>query len=205
MNLQPRALPRVSSPLPVALALSAGLHLLWCWPVPPPPARAAQPAVRVSFVRVAPAAEPAPAPRVVASHPAPGARPERAATVASARPPSARTTSASSGGPAPSDGALRALRFALARQVPAEAAAFAGPAVSITLEVQLLARRVVGVDIVRSSGDDALDRRVLAVFKAAARDAVIPDTLPPHGFSVELEVEGGKPERSNDETPLAPG
>lgn len=205
MNLQPRALPPVSSPLPVALALSAGLHLLWCWPVPPPPARAAQPAVRVSFVRVVPAAEPAPAPRVVASHPAPGARPERAATVASAGPPSARTTVASSGGPAPSDGALRALRFALARQVPAEAAAFAGPAVSITLEVQLLARRVVGVDIVRSSGDDALDRRVLAVFKAAARDAVIPDTLPSHGFSVELEVEGGKPERSNDETPLAPG
>lgn len=71
-----------------------------------------------------------------------------------------------------------------------EGAEIPAASASLTLELRLLARHVVGLAIVRSSGSAEFDARVLAAFKAAAGSAVIPDSLPVEGFVVELELEG---------------
>ncbi|MFX5203030.1 hypothetical protein ABTC96_19890, partial [Acinetobacter baumannii] len=80
-----------------------------------------------------------------------------------------------------------------------------GRAASMSVQLHVLARRVVGVDLARSSGRDEVDAAVLAAFKAAAGRAVIPTSLPAHGFTVELELEAGDAARSDDAEPPLPG
>lgn len=106
---------------------------------------------------------------------------------------------ASPGTLAPSDATLRALRFALARGVAATGAMSGDTGAWVRLEMRFRARRVTDVSVVRTSGNEAFDARVLAAFKAAARHAVIPDGLQPDSFIVELELEGGDLEHLQDE------
>lgn len=104
------------------------------------------------------------------------------------------------------EGAARALRYALAREL----AAFDWPDMSglsptFTVAVHLRARRVVDVTLSGVSGLPAAEAALRSAFKTAAQKAVIPDSLPADGFSVELELEAGDPERPDHDRPHLPG
>ncbi len=201
--MQPSNRPDAGLHLPVALGVSMALHLVLLWPSPVTSNFVARPST-AGLLRLMPVAPFPPVPEVreadVRSVSVRPDVPER--TGGAVRPDdgrdAAKETEISSG---PPEGGLRALRFALARSIAEGGLEVVAPGASLTLELRLLARRVVGVAVVRTSGDHALDARILATFKAAARAAVIPDSLPPDGFTVELELEGGAPERSIDDPP----
>lgn len=196
--------------LPAAVALSAVLHLGLLWPSPPASSGRPSPPVRAHLTLRETVAEPLP---VLAGVAAPKAGRPPAGRRVPAVPvrgmpvigPSVEPGAAAEAQPAPPESALRALRFALARGLVASGAEIPAAAASLTLELRLLARHVVGLAIVRSSGSAEFDARVLAAFKAAAGNAVIPDSLPVEGFVVELELEGGEPEPPDDERPHASG
>lgn len=207
MNLQPRQSLATHRSLGCALVLSALLHLLVFWPLPSATPQPSQSALRLALKPVGPSAVPAQdgataGPGVVAGEPRPARVPATGSTVAAARAPQATAGSAL---PAPGEDALRALRYALARVVVADGWATDGRAASMSVQLHVLARRVVGVDLARSSGRDEVDAAVLAAFKAAAGRAVIPTSLPAHGFTVELELEAGDAARSDDAEPPLPG
>ncbi len=208
--MQPHDRRPVSPMLPAAVALSAMLHLVLLWPSPPVSSGRTLPAVRAQLTLREATAEPVPVVAGVAMAKAglpPADRRVRAMPV-SGMPvagPSAEPGAVVESQSAPSESALRALRFALARGLVSSGAEIPAVSASLTLELRLLARRVVGLAIIRSSGSTEFDARVLAAFKAAAGNAVIPDSLPVEGFVVELELEGGEPEPSDDERPHASG
>lgn len=198
--------------LPAAVGLSAVLHLALLWPSPPMVAGRPAPPVRAQLILREATAEPVPVPVLTGvAVPKAGLPPaDRSVPVmpVNGRPvigPSVKPDTAIASQPAPPESALRALRFALARGLVASGAEIPAASASLTLELRLLARHVVGLAIVRSSGSAEFDARVLAAFKAAAGSAVIPDSLPVEGFVVELELEGGEPEPSDDERPHASG
>lgn len=200
MNLQSSGVGFVPARLVAAFAVSATLHLLLLWPAQPQPASPERtPAPRLSLLNtatvhgasdsgqesdvagprdalLAPAAAPA---RVTARPAKPAAAPPNVVT--------------------PPEATLRALRFALARGVAATGAVSGEAGAWVRLEMHFRARRVTDVRVVRTSGDDAFDARVLAAFKAAARHAAMPDSLQPDSFVVELELEGGDLETGQDE------
>lgn len=207
MNLQPRQSLATLRPLGCALALSALLHLLIFWPLPSAVPQPSQSTLRLALKPDGRSAVPAQdsasgGPGVVVGEPRPAPVSAVGATVAPARTPPPVAEPAL---PAPGEDALRALRYALARVVIADGWVTAGSAASMSVQLHVLARRVVGVDLARSSGRDEVDAAVLAAFKAAAGRAVIPTSLPAHGFTVELELEAGDAARSDDAEPPPPG
>lgn len=207
MNLQPRQSLATHRPLGCALALSALLHLLIFWPLPSAVPQPSQSTLRLALKPDGRSAVPAQdsatgGPGVVAGEPRAAPVSAVGATVAPARTPPPVAEPAL---PAPGEDALRALRYALARVVVADGWATDGRAASMSVQLHVLARRVVGVDLARSSGRDEVDAAVLAAFKAAAGRAVIPTSLPAHGFTVELELEAGDAARSDDAEPPLPG
>ncbi|MDP2870347.1 hypothetical protein [Methyloversatilis sp.] len=107
--------------------------------------------------------------------------------------------------PVVAESSLRAFRYAIARSVSRDGALLQATGVRMVIALQLHARRVVAVSLVRSSGHDAVDARVLAAFRAAASSAVMSVDLPPHGFAVELELEGEPADAVQDEQIIAPG
>ncbi|MDY0056689.1 MAG: hypothetical protein RBS46_10380 [Methyloversatilis sp.] len=210
MNLQPRQSLATHRTLGRALALSALLHLVLFWPTPSVTPLPRQTDLRLALKPVGQSGLPVTGsttavPAVVegAQRPAPAPVAAPGAAVAAARTPP--PADAGSRLPAPGEDALRALRYALARVVVADGWATDGRTASMSVQLHLLARRVVGVDLARSSGRDEVDAAVLAAFKAAAERAVIPTSLPAHGFTVELELEAGDADRSDDAEPRLPG
>lgn len=190
-----------------ALALSALLHLLVFWPLPSAAPQPSQRVLRLALKPVGQSALPAEGSAtvgtgVVAAEPRLAPVSATGTTVATARTPPAATEPAL---PAPGEDALRALRYALARVVVADGWTTEGRAASMSVQLHVLARRVVGVELARTSGRDEVDAAVLAAFKAAAGRAVIPTSLPAHGFTVELELEAGEAARSDDAEPPLPG
>lgn len=207
MNLQPRQSLATHRPLGCALALSALLHLLIFWPLPSAVPQLSHGVLRLALKPVGPSALPAQGSAtagqgVVAGEPRPARVPATGSAVAVARTPEAVAEPAL---PAPGEDALRALRYALARVVVADGWTTDGRTASMSVQLHVLARRVVDVDLARSSGRDEVDAAVLAAFKAAAGRAVIPTSLPAHGFTVELELEAGDAARSDDAEPPLPG
>lgn len=193
MDLQLHQLLASHRPLAAAFALSAILHGVLIWPAPAlPPERPVRGGLAVAFApqAVAPAVAQEPPP-VLASRTATHAAlaPRRGdAAVPAHRPDTAPMRQARA--PAAGEGAQRALRYAIARHVTVVDVQLAGP-VSLVLQVHVRARRVVHIDIARSSGNAEVDARVLAAFKGASREAVIPDAVPDHAFTTELELEVG--------------
>jgi hypothetical protein len=190
----------------MAFAVSATLHLLLLWPSQPQPAsleRTASP--RLSLLNTAAAKgarDSGVESAAVGEHdalPAHVAAPVRLNALPAAQ------AAAAPNAVTPPEATLRALRFALARGVAAAGAVSGDAGAWVRLEMRFRARRVTDVRIVRTSGDDAFDARVLAAFKAAARHAVIPDSLQPDSFVVELELEGGDLEHVQDEHPFSSG
>ncbi|MFZ5455446.1 MAG: hypothetical protein ACOY9I_07320 [Pseudomonadota bacterium] len=207
MNLQPRQSLATHRSLGCALSLSALLHLLVFWPLPSVVPQPSQSVFRLALKPVGPSASPVEDSAtvetgVVANEPRPSPVAAPGTTVAAARTPQ---TVAEPALPAPGEDALRALRYALARVVVADGWVTDGRAASMSVQLHVLARRVVGVDLARSSGRDEVDAAVLAAFKAAAGRAVIPTSLPAHGFTVELELEAGDAAPSDDAEPPQPG
>lgn len=207
MNLQPRQSFAKHRPVGCALALSALLHLLIFWPLPSVAPQRSQSVLRLALKPDDRSAVPAQdsatgGPGVAVGEPRPAPVSATGTTVAAAPTPPAAAEPAL---PAPGEDALRALRYALARVVVADGWATDGRAASMSVQLHVLARRVVGVDLARSSGRDEVDAAVLAAFKAAAGRAVIPTSLPAHGFTVELELEAGDAARSDDAEPPLPG
>lgn len=208
MNLQPRQSLATHRSLGCALALSALLHLLVFWPLPSVAPQPSQSVLRLALKPVGPSASPAAGSAtvgagVVTAEPRPARVSATGTTAATARtPPAAAAVPAL---PAPGEDALRALRYALARVVVADGWATEGRVASMSVQLHVLARQVVGVELARSSGRDEVDAAVLAAFKAAAGRAVIPTSLPAHGFTVELELEAGDAARSDDAEPTLPG
>lgn len=100
---------------------------------------------------------------------------------------------------------MRALRFSIARGLSATAPVVGMPGARVALELRLLARRVVAVRVLRPSGHDEFDARVVAALEYAAREAVIPDDIPSGSFAVELEFEDGSTVRPDDDDSGAPG
>jgi outer membrane biosynthesis protein TonB len=208
MNLQPRQSFATHRSLGCALALSVLLHLLVFWPLPSVAPQSSQRVLRLALKPVGRSAVPVQdsatgaAERVAAElRSAPVSIPRTPVAAARTPPPVAEPAAL----PPPGEDALRALRYALARVVVADGWATHGRAVSMSVQLHVLARRVVGVDVARSSGRDEVDAAVLAAFKAAAGRAVIPTSLPAHGFTVELELEAGDAARSDDAEPPPPG
>lgn len=205
--MQPRQSLATHRSLGCALALSALLHLLVFWPLPSVVPQPSQSVFRLALKPVGPSASPVEDSAtvetgVVANEPRPSPVAAPGTTVAAARTPQ---TVAEPALPAPGEDALRALRYALARVVVADGWVTDGRAASMSVQLHVLARRVVGVDLARSSGRDEVDAAVLAAFKAAAGRAVIPTSLPAHGFTVELELEAGDAAPSDDAEPPQPG
>ncbi len=201
----------MSPRLPAAVGLSALLHLVLLWPSPPVSSGRPAPAVQGHLTLREAAAVPAP---VVADVAAPKAGQSLANRSLQAIPgpvmpligPSIEAGAiAESQQPALPEPALRALRFALVRGLAASGAEVPAVGATLRLELRFLNRHVVGLAIVRSSGSAEFDARVLAAFKAAAGNAVIPGSLPVEGFVVELELEGGEPEPPDNDRPHASG
>lgn len=122
--------------------------------------------------------------------------------------PVPRSAGAMAPGPsgAPSEGAVRALRYALARELAGGVLPdLSGLPPTFTVAVHLRARRVVDVTLSGTGGPPALAAALRSAFKTAAQKAVIPDALPAEGFSVELELEAGDAERPDHDRPHLPG
>jgi outer membrane biosynthesis protein TonB len=194
MNLQPRRQRVPSSKLLAATGLSLALHGLLIWPLPLPRSTPDRPVAQVGALRLVPAAPAAATVTVAQDLPAaPQAR------LSIDRPPPLLTAAGRATSPGPDVGALspvvaesslRAFRYAIARTVARDGALLQATGVRMVIALRLHARRVVAVSLVRSSGHDAVDARVLAAFRAAASTAVMSVDLPPHGFAVELELDG---------------
>jgi hypothetical protein len=208
MNLQLPCAQFVPARLAAAFAVSATLHLLLLWPSqlqpqPVSPERTtAQRLILLNAAAAHGAFAPGPEPEAVS--------PRDTLQTASAAPIrlNARPAAQAAASPptfAPTEATLRALRFALARGVAAAGVVSGEAGAWVRLEMRFRARHVIDARVVRTSGDDAFDARVLSAFKAAARHAVIPDSLQPDSFVVELELEGGDLERVQDEHPLSSG
>ncbi|HEY9192927.1 MAG TPA: hypothetical protein VIO81_08620 [Methyloversatilis sp.] len=210
MNLQPHDCRSVSPMLSGAIGLSALLHLVLLWPSPPVLSGHPSPAVRAHLTLREAATAPVPpvadvvaskARRTLAGHGLPVIPGQAVPLVGSSVEPGAVAESQ----PALPEPALRALRFALARGLAASAAELPAVGATLTLELHFLNRHVIGLAIVRSSGSAEFDAQVLAAFKAAAGNAVIPESLPVEGFVVELELEGGEREQIDNDRPHASG
>jgi hypothetical protein len=204
MNLQQRRAGAHGLLLPAALGLSVLLHLLLIWPAPSPHAESDRPAVRSAPLRLLPAATaslsgPPPA-RLQAAVLAPVAP---AAVIASAAAPGGKTALAEAR--SVTESSMRALRFSIARGFSETAPVAGVPGARVVLELRMLARRVVAVRVLRPSGHDEFDARVVEALKYAAREAVIPDDVPSGSFAVELELEAGSTLHRDDEGPGAPG
>jgi len=218
MNLQPRQSFAWCRPLALPVLASLLLHGALLWPDPPRrPAEAAgrapQVTVRLAVVS-APAGHEAPAEEAVmtvarAAGPA-AVRPAEKAVPAGvdAAVPGASSTGATPAPAegAPSEGALRALRYALARELAGGVwPELSGLPPAFTVAVHLRARRVIDVTFSGAGAAPATEAALRAAFKTAAQKAVIPDSLPADGFSVELELEAGDPERPNHDRPPLSG
>ncbi|AOF80730.1 hypothetical protein BSY238_2674 [Methyloversatilis sp. RAC08] len=214
MNLQPRRR-RVPSPnLLAATGLSLALHGLLIWPLPLPRSIPERPVAQVGALRLVPTLPAAASVAVAGNLPA---APQ--ASLSIDRPSPLLTAAGRAAPPGPDGGALspvvaesslRAFRYAIARSVARDGAPLQARGVRMVIALRLHARRVVAVSLVRSSGHDALDARVLAAFRAAASTAVRSVDLPPHGFAVELELDGesddaGQDDAGQDERPRASG
>lgn len=218
MNLQPRQSFAWCRPLALPLLASLLLHGALLWPDPPRrPAEAAgrAPQVTVRLAAVsAPAGHEAPAEEAVmtvaraagpaAVRPAERAVPAGVDAAVSGASSTGATPAAAEG--APSEGALRALRYALARELAGGVwPELSGLPPAFTVAVHLRARRVIDVTFSGAGAAPATEAALRAAFKTAAQKAVIPDSLPADGFSVELELEAGDPERPDHDRPPLSG
>jgi hypothetical protein len=197
-----------SSKLLAAAGLSLAVHVLLIWPLPVPRAASDAPARQSGALRLVPAA-PAAAAVTVAENLA--AVPNTRLSVD--RPPPA----AGLAGPAPpepdrgalpptvAESSLRAFRYAIARAVARDGVLLQAAGARMVIALRLHARRIVAVSLVRSSGHDETDARVLAAFSAAASSAVMAVELPAHGFVVELELDGEPTDAAQDGHATAPG
>lgn len=209
MNLQPRRQRVPSSKVLAATGLSLAVHGLLIWPLPVPRPAPDTPARQVGALRLVPA--PPPVASVTVADDLPAAantrlsidRPPPVVTVVARAAPPGPDGSALS--PVVAESSLRAFRYAIARAVVRDGALLQATGVRMVIALQLHARRVVAVSLVRSSGHDAVDARVLAAFRAAASTAVMSVDLPPHGFAVELELDGEPVDAEQDEQITAPG
>jgi outer membrane biosynthesis protein TonB len=177
-------------PLACALGLSVALHLLLLWPASPvrpePPSGGARLAARLrpapsvdSAVSVEPSPVIARDTRPIAPH---ANLPREVPDVdAMPTPPPAV--------PAPDEAGLRALRYALLRELDVAGAA-QGPAFTMAIELRVAARRIDDVRVLRGSGDPRVDARMVAAFSAAAAQVRLPAALPDSGFALLIELEG---------------
>lgn len=210
MNLQPRQVFASFRPLRLPLLVSLLLHGALMWPAPLRQRPDAGPSSPVT-VRLKPQRPALTEQGERVPGPAYGAI-TRPSDVAS-RPASVRSMpappSAQDGvevARLPAEGALRALRYAVAKELVQ--AAWPDPSALpsvFTVALHVRARRVVEVTL--SSGNDRpeMAAALRAAFKAAAQRAVIPDSLPAEGFTVELELEAGEAERPDHERSPASG
>lgn len=218
MNLQPRQSLAGLRPLSLPVLASLLLHGALLWPdLPRRPVDApARPQPVTARLAPAPAADSArmPPALVTASHRAgpvalgPDDGTERAGSGAALR--SVMSAAATATVPdvpgLPSEGALRALRYALARELAGgELPDLSGLPPTFTVAVHLRARRVIDVTLTGAGGSEVTGGALRAAFKTAAQKAVIPDSLPAEGFSVELELEAGDTERPDHDRPPLPG
>lgn len=218
MNLQPRQSFAWCRPLALPVLASLLLHGALLWPDPPRrPAEAAgrAPQVTARLAAVsAPAVHEAPAEEAVmtvaraagpaAVRPAEKAVPAGVDAAVSGASSTGATPAAAEG--APSEGALRALRYALARELAGGVwPELSGLPPAFTVAVHLRARRVIDVTFSGAGAAPATEAALRAAFKTAAQKAVIPDSLPADGFSVELELEAGDPERPDHDRPPLSG
>ena len=98
------------------------------------------------------------------------------------------------------------LRYALARELAGGVwPELSGLPPAFTVAVHLRARRVIDVTFSGAGAAPATEAALRAAFKTAAQKAVIPDSLPADGFSVELELEAGDPERPDHDRPPLSG
>ncbi|MDP3872834.1 MAG: hypothetical protein Q8Q80_09225 [Methyloversatilis sp.] len=179
------------------------------WPLPVPRPAPEPPARQAGVLQLVPAA-PAVAPVTVADDLPAAANtrlsvdrpPPVVAAVARTAPPGPDGSALS---PVVAERSLRAFRYAIARAVARDGALLQATGVRMVIALQLHARRVVAVSLVRGSGHAALDAQVLAAFRAAASSAVMSVDLPPHGFAVELELDGEPADAEQDEQITAPG
>ncbi|MCQ9378357.1 hypothetical protein [Methyloversatilis sp. XJ19-49] len=209
MNLQPRRRRVPSSKLLAASGLSLVLHGLLIWPLPLPRSIPDRPAPLVGalrLVRAAPAAATvtvaqdlsvAPESRLSIDRP-----PPLSAPAGRSAPPGPDRAALS---PVVAESSLRAFRYAIARSVARDSALLQATGVRMSIALRLHARRVVAVSLVRGSGHDAVDARVLAAFRTAASTAIMSVELPPHGFAVELELDGEPDDPAQDERSSTPG
>ena len=208
MNLQPRRGRVPSSKLLAATGLSLAVHGLLIWPLPMSRSVPDAPARQVGALRLVPAAPAAASVAVTADLPVVPKtrlsfeRPPPAAGVAGAALP---VPDRGALPPAVAESSLRAFRYAIARAVVRDGALLQAAGGRMVIALRLHARRVVAVSLVRSSGHDAVDARVLAAFRAAAGAAVMSVELPAHGFVVELELDGEPTDAGQDEHATAPG
>ncbi len=210
MNLQPHQTLAGRWSLLSAVAASVVLHGLLLWPGPPLRTERSVPSrlsvsLRAAVRPAAPVQEPERGP-VAAVEPVRASRGAAGLSALSrAAPPPGGAADLPAPAVPPAEGALRALRYALAKGVTMERGDADTAAFSMTLQLHVLARRVVGVAIARSSGRAETDARVLAAFRAAAARIAMPNALPEHGFSVELELEAGDADRQGDAQPPLSG
>ncbi|OYW32408.1 MAG: hypothetical protein B7Z51_03280, partial [Methyloversatilis sp. 12-65-5] len=204
-----------SSKLLAATGLSLAVHGLLIWPLALPLPRSAPdaPARSIGALRLVPAAPAAAAaaasvtvaqdlPAVPKPRLSVDRRPSVVAAVARAG-----LSGPVSGAQPPvvAESSLRAFRYTIARAVARDGALLQAAGVRMVIALRLHARRVVAVSLVRSSGRDAVDARVMAAFRAAASSAAMPVDLPAHGFIVELELEGEPTDAAPDENATTPG
>lgn len=219
MNLQPRQSFAWCRSLALPVLASLLLHGALLWPDPPRrPAEAAGRA-RPVMARLASAspqsredARPADVMTTTVDGPVDAAVRPPAQKAAAAGIGTAVSGASSTGGTpaaaegAPSEGALRALRYALARELAGGVwPELSGLPPAFTVAVHLRARRVIDVTVSGPGAAPATEAALRAAFKTAAQKAVIPDSLPADGFSVELELEAGDPERPDHDRPPLSG
>lgn len=208
MNLQPRRWRVPPSKLLAATGLSLAVHGLLIWPLPMSHPVPDAPARQVGALRLVPAAPAAASfavaedlPVVPKTRLSVGRSPP-AAGVAGAAPP---VPDRGALPPAVAESSLRAFRYAIARAVVRDGASLQAAGARMVIALRLHARRVVAVSLVRSSGHDETDARVLAAFRAAASSAVMSVELPAHGFVLELELDGEPTDAEQDGHATAPG
>lgn len=218
MNLQPRQSFAWCRPLALPVLASVLLHAALLWPDPPhrppeSPGRARPVMARLESPSPLGTedARPAAVMTSTADGPVDAALRPSAQKTAAAGIGTAVAGAISTGGTpaaaagAPSEGALRALRYALARELAAgEWPELSGLPPAFTVAVHLRARRVIDLTVSGPGAAPATEAALRSAFKTAAQKAVIPDSLPADGFSVELELEAGDPERPDHDRPHLP-
>ncbi len=197
-----------SSKLLAAAGLSLAVHGLLIWPLAVPRSAPDAPARQVGALRLVPAAPAAASVTVAEDPPAVPKtrlsvdRPPPAAGVAG---PALPVPDRGALPPAVAESSLRAFRYAIARSVVRDGALLQAAGVRMVIALRLHARRVVAVSLVRSSGHDETDARVMAAFREAASSAVMSVELPAHGFVLELELDGEPTDAEQDGHATAPG